>query len=163
MLSPREDLVRRRLNNLGARLALSNLRVTVAVFHAYLCWLQDGTPLPNFIEAPPPQHSTRNALRLAGFAEWQIEFVLREAFLRSGESKDADIRTWPVVSAAIERSKTVTSALYRRTNDPTLILNRIAFQQFPWQQNRENEVSCRYLVVYSDPNLEAYIVADPAP
>lgn len=153
MSRARRELVASRLRRLGTQIQDANLHDLIDLIHSYVCWLSDNVGPRIRLEGVPNQYINKNDFRRGGITEWQLEFIAREALSKTNFTGRSDPKQWIVFASMIHSSMLATQSLGRPTSDPTLIINRVAYQQFPWQANRENQVTARTLFIFSKPEL----------
>ncbi len=92
-------------------------------------------------------------------SEWHLEILAKEIILNGCQfaERGRTLRSWAILSNIINKLKDFEDAIpIHKSEDISglIILNRIAHQQFLWQTDRPNSVTCaRYYKIFNTPEI----------
>jgi hypothetical protein len=104
----------------------------------------------SFLQLKPPQQWV---------SEWHLEILAKEIILngRNYAERGRTLRSWSTFAGTINKLKNFEDSIPTDLNPDIsglLILNRIAHQQFIWQDSRPNSATCsRYYLIFDTPEI----------
>ena len=134
-----------------------NLRNALLVAHAYMQWMQFGTPLPAKLQhwRMDPNAPGKGI----GLFEWEVDVFLREALLNcpinGGHRHIETINDFANIANTIKRiENSVWSTRHENDNDIWWELYRIAHRQFHWQSGINHATILRYFKLFNHGEIE---------
>lgn len=89
---------------------------------------------------------------------WELDILTREIILNAGSAERKNLLKKSDLAAAINIIRKLADNQSAQDLEKTIFqeMHRIIQQQFPWQRNSTLSL-CRYLCIYSDPDVEAIL------